>query len=81
MGSVHPFQPSSTPRCHLSDPALVASAGQDIQSGALDLMRAVEQAQTVSEALQLYAVAETLRQALDRVATAALDMASHRCGA
>ena len=58
----------------------IAWAAQDVEMAAIDLMRAVEACGTVSDALKLYAVAETLRSELDRVAVAALDMADHNCG-
>jgi hypothetical protein len=58
----------------------VAYAARDIELGAVDLMREVENCKDVTEALRLYHLVTTLRQELDRVAIAALDMADTRCG-
>lgn len=64
---------------HQTQPDLVASAAHEVEMALLDLRRVVEQATTVSEALQLHALLSTLQQEAEQVASAALDMADAIC--
>lgn len=57
----------------------IAHAARDIEAAAIDLMRAVQTCETVSEALKLHALALTLEQEINRVGSAALERADAIC--
>ena len=53
----------------------MALSAQEVELGATDLRRMVEDCHTVDEAMELFRLATTLRNELDRVVVRALDMA------